>query len=123
MLSRSTLYSVFFIDREADMETDGISIITESDGTNELEQTLSLVESKEKKYMHHPNTYLNTRLNVLLVISFAAVTGLGIGHFLGNSEDSFVYVLVILWFLFMAIFEGELFTVLPATTLIICCQM
>lgn len=92
MWSCSSLYSVFFIDREADMETDGISIITESEGTNELEQTLSLVESKEKKYMHRPNTYLNTRLNVLLVISFAAVTGLGIGHFLGNSEGLHLYV-------------------------------
>jgi hypothetical protein len=78
--------SVFFVDREADMGTD-ISIITESEGADELEQTHSLVESKEKKYLHHPNTYLNTRLNVLLVISFAAVTGLGIGHFLGKSEN------------------------------------
>jgi hypothetical protein len=86
-LSCSGLYSICFIDREADMGTDDISIITESVGADELEQTLSLVESKEKKYLHHPNTYLNARLNVLLVISFAAVTGLGIGHFLGNAEN------------------------------------
>lgn len=74
----------FFTDKDAGMETDGISIITESEGNDELEQPLSLAVSKEKKYLHHPNTYLNTRLNVLLAISFAAVTGLGLGHFLGN---------------------------------------
>lgn len=65
------------------METDGISVITESEG-DELDQPLPLAVSKEKKYLHHPNTYLNTRLNVLLAVSFAAVTGLGLGHFLGN---------------------------------------
>lgn len=92
MLSCSSVYSVFFIDREADMGTDDISIITENEGSDGLEQTLSLVESNEKKYLHHPNTYLNTRLNVLLVVSFAAVTGLGIGHFLGNSENLNFYV-------------------------------
>jgi hypothetical protein len=80
------VYTVFLTDKDADIETDGISIISESEGSNELEQPLSLAVSKEKKYLHHPNTYLNTRLNVLLALSFAAVTGLGLGHFLGNSK-------------------------------------
>lgn len=80
------MYTVFLTDKDADIETDGISIISESEGSNELEQPLSLAVSKEKKYLHHPNTYLNTRLNVLLALSFAAVTGLGLGHFLGNSK-------------------------------------
>lgn len=73
--------------KDADVETDGISIISESERSNDLEQPLSLAVSKEKKYLHHPNTYLNTRLNVLLALSFAAVTGLGLGHFLGLQEE------------------------------------
>jgi len=73
--------------RDADVETDGISIISESERSNDFEQPLSLAVSKEKKYLHHPNTYLNTRLNVLLALSFAAVTGLGLGHFLGLQEE------------------------------------
>jgi hypothetical protein len=79
------VYKIFLTDKDADVETDGISIISESEVNNDLEQPLSLAVSKEKKYLHHPNTYLNTRLNVLLALSFAAVTGLGLGHFLGNS--------------------------------------
>lgn len=79
------MYCILFTDKDAYMETDGISVITESEGSDELDQPLSLAVSKEKKYLHHPNTYLNTRLNVLLAVSFAAVTGLGLGHFLGNS--------------------------------------
>lgn len=78
------MYTIFLADKDADVETDGISIISESERSNDLEQPLSLAVSKEKKYLHHPNTYLNTRLNVLLALSFAAVTGLGLGHFLGN---------------------------------------
>lgn len=42
---------------------------------------------KEKKYKHQPNSTLNTSLNVLLVISWAAVIGLGMGHFLGLQEE------------------------------------
>jgi hypothetical protein len=80
----SSLYSALFTDKDAGMETDGISIITESEGSDELDQPLSLAVSKEKRYLHHPNTYLNTRLNLLLAVAFAAVTGLGLGHFLGN---------------------------------------
>jgi hypothetical protein len=79
------MYKICLTDKDADVETDGISIISESETNNGLEQPLSLAVSKEKKYLHHPNTYLNTRLNVLLAVSFAAVTGLGLGHFLGNS--------------------------------------
>lgn len=79
------MYTIFIAVRDADVETDGISIISESERSNDFEQPLSLAISKEKKYLHHPNTYLNTRLNVLLALSFAAVTGLGLGHFLGNS--------------------------------------
>lgn len=79
------MYTIFIAVRDADVETDGISIISESERSNDFEQPLSLTVSKEKKYLHHPNTYLNTRLNVLLALSFAAVTGLGLGHFLGNS--------------------------------------
>lgn len=79
------MYTLFLADKDADMETDGISIISESEKSDDLEQPLSLAVSKEKKYLHHPNTYLNTRLNVLLALSFAAVTGLGLGHFIGNS--------------------------------------
>jgi len=78
------MYTIFLADKDADVDTDGISIISESERSNDLEQPLSLAVSKEKKYLHHPNTYLNTRLNVLLALSFAAVTGLGLGHFLGN---------------------------------------
>ncbi|XP_069693006.1 uncharacterized protein [Periplaneta americana] len=73
--------------KDADMETDGMSIITESEINEELEHSISLSVSKERKYLHHPNTYLNTRLNVLLAISFAAVTGLGLGHFIGLQEE------------------------------------
>jgi len=79
------MYTTFLADIDADVARDGISIISESERSNDLEQPLSLAVSKEKKYLHHPNTYLNTRLNVLLALSFAAVTGLGLGHFLGNS--------------------------------------
>ena len=79
------MYTIFLADEDAGVETDGISIINENERSNDLEHPLSLSVSKEKKYLHHPNTYLNTRLNVLLALSFAAVTGLGLGHFLGNS--------------------------------------
>jgi len=79
------MYTILLAGKDTDLETDGISIISESERSNDLEQPLSLAVSKEKKYLHHPNTYLNTRLNVLLALSFAAVTGLGLGHFLGNS--------------------------------------
>ncbi|KAJ9598865.1 hypothetical protein L9F63_026599 [Diploptera punctata] len=72
---------------ETGVDTDGVSIITDSEINEELDQTLPAALSKEKKYLHHPNTCLNTRLNVLLALSFAAVTGLGLGHFLGLQEE------------------------------------
>ncbi|XP_046401313.1 uncharacterized protein LOC124167355 [Ischnura elegans] len=41
----------------------------------------------EKKYVHQPNSALNTSLNILLAIAFAAVLGLGMGHFMGLQEE------------------------------------
>ncbi|XP_071449777.1 TNF receptor-associated factor family protein DDB_G0272098-like [Hetaerina americana] len=41
----------------------------------------------EKKYVHQPNSALNTSLNILLAIACAAVLGLGMGHFMGLQEE------------------------------------
>lgn len=37
-------------------------------------------------YVHEPNTVLNNKLNIVLLLSFTTVLGLGIGHFLGWSH-------------------------------------
>ncbi|XP_046919075.2 uncharacterized protein LOC124499236 isoform X2 [Dermatophagoides farinae] len=38
-----------------------------------------------RAYFHKPNTVLNSKLNLALILSLAAVIGLGVGHFLGWS--------------------------------------
>ena len=78
-------FSPLFAVQDIGVDADRVSIVTESEINDELDSTVPLAVSKEKKYLHHPNTYLNTRLNVLLALSFAAVTGLGLGHFLGKN--------------------------------------
>lgn len=64
-------------------ETDGISVISESDDLAEevLDNDILI---KEKKYIHHPNKKINTILNIILAMTVASVLGLGIGHYLGE---------------------------------------
>lgn len=39
-----------------------------------------------RAYFHTPNTVLNGKLNLILILSITAVIGLGIGHFIGWSN-------------------------------------
>ncbi|KAI2802061.1 hypothetical protein BLOT_010253 [Blomia tropicalis] len=40
-----------------------------------------------RAYVHTPNTVLNGKLNLILILSVTAVVGLGIGHFIGWSNQ------------------------------------
>lgn len=39
-----------------------------------------------RAYFHQPNTVLNGKLNLILILTITAVVGLGIGHFIGWSN-------------------------------------
>ena len=40
-----------------------------------------------RAYVHTPNTVLNGKLNLILILTVATVIGLGIGHFIGWSNQ------------------------------------
>ncbi|KAG8238193.1 hypothetical protein J437_LFUL017361 [Ladona fulva] len=111
------LYNYFNFSGTESLDSDGISIISESE-EEELKLlpcNSAVIEDRpcsrssnkyfdetdtasqhsmqdvpvfnNKKYKHHPNNNLNTSLNVLLIVAWAAVIGLGMGHFLGLQEE------------------------------------
>ncbi|KAH9400103.1 hypothetical protein TYRP_001660 [Tyrophagus putrescentiae] len=43
--------------------------------------------SRIRAYVHTPNTVLNNKLTLVLILSITAVVGLGIGHFIGWSNQ------------------------------------
>jgi hypothetical protein len=76
---------------------DGVSVISDSGPEEEEEEVvvaraesaceeqelLELGEKGEAQYKHQPNPQLNLLLNAILVVAFASVSGLAVGHFLG----------------------------------------
>lgn len=50
----------------------------------EEQELLQLGEKGEPQYKHKPNPELSLLLNAILVVAFASVSGLAIGHFLGT---------------------------------------
>jgi len=78
---------------------DGVSVISDSGPEEEEEvvvaraesvceeqELLELGEKGEAQYKHQPNPQLNFLLNAILVVAFASVSGLAVGHFLGAKN-------------------------------------
>ncbi|CAB3369621.1 Hypothetical predicted protein [Cloeon dipterum] len=61
-----------------------------SDLSSLQDMPIDLGQKGERRYVHHPSPKVNHYLNALLVVVFASVVGLGIGHFMGLQEECHV---------------------------------
>ncbi|XP_065349016.1 uncharacterized protein LOC135945320 isoform X2 [Cloeon dipterum] len=61
-----------------------------SDLSSLQDMPLDLGQKGERRYVHHPSPKVNHYLNALLVVVFASVVGLGIGHFMGLQKECHV---------------------------------
>jgi hypothetical protein len=58
-------------------------VVPRAESVCEEQELLELGEKGEAQYKHQPNPQLNLLLNAILVVAFASVSGLAVGHFLG----------------------------------------
>nr|CAD7456185.1 unnamed protein product [Timema tahoe] len=71
----------------SDEETDGFSVISDSDCP--VDDEIGWALNKRRIYVHCRNPVLNSWLNFILITVLATVIGLGLGHFIGSQENQF----------------------------------
>ncbi|CAG2060298.1 unnamed protein product [Timema podura] len=71
----------------SDEETDGFSVISDSDCP--VDDEIGWTPNKRRIYVHCRNPVLNSWLNFILIMVLATAAGLGLGHFIGSQENQF----------------------------------